>query len=72
MSFEKIHSVRNREEIKRAESAAKVVEIQQNQDLKYKKEMMEMQAEIQSRYNQNFGGIFNQPNSNEKEENNND
>lgn len=71
MSFEKIHSVRNREEIKRAESAARITEIQQNQDLKYKKEMMEMQAEIQSRYNQNFGGVFNQPNVT-KEENNND
>lgn len=63
MSFEKIQTVRNREELKRAESEAKVAEIQKEQDLKYRREIMEMQAEIQSKYTQgqSLGGFFNMP-----------
>lgn len=66
MSFEKIQNVRNREEIKRAESEAKVAEIEKEQDLKYRREIMEMQAEIQSKYSQgkSLGGFFNMPDNN--------
>jgi capsid protein len=66
MSFEKIQNIRNREEIQRAKTEANITKIKNDEDLKYRREVMEIQAEIQSKYSQgqSLGGFFNMPDNN--------
>ena len=36
-----------------------IMKLQQEQELEFKRQALEMQAEIQAKYNQLFGGVFN-------------